>query len=982
MAGNIKGITIEIGGDTSKLDKALKDVNKTSRELNKELRDIKKSMKFNPDKSTELMAQQQRALAKAIENTQKKLETLKTAQEQAKEALARGDLGQDEYDALTREIMKTENQLKSLKGELNALNSSWSQAGQKMQEFGSKMQKVGDKVTEVGKGLSTKITAPLTAVGVYATKLAMDFEAAMSEVQAISGATAGDMEKLSATARELGATTTFSAKEAAEGMKYLAMAGWDVNQMTEAMPGLLNLAAASGTELGRTADIVTDSLSGFGMQAQDAGRLADVMAVASSSANTNVEMMGETFKYVAPLAGALGYSVEDVAVVTGLMANSGIKAGQAGTAMRAAFTRLASPTKEVHRGLEMIGLAAEDVQGLSLDETIRTLRVAFSDLDETQKAQVASMLFGQQAMSGMLAVLNASEEEYNALSDAVYDADGAAAQMAATMNDNLSGSLKQLNSAAEEAGISLGEVLAPMIRDLAEKITELVNKFNGLSDQTKENIVKFGLFAAAIGPLLIVLGSIISGAGKVIGVFGGIAEAIGVVANGATASSPAVAGLAKVFSGVIKVAGLLKTALLGAAGVIKGAVVAIAAYLGIPVAAVVALGAVIAGLGVLIYKHWDEIKEKTSEVWAGISEYLTETWTNITESATQIWEGLKLVFEFLWEAIKEIFNVAWIAISTPLILAWQVFIATAQTIWAGLTAIFQAVWEAVKQVTLSVWEAIKGAILPIWESFKAKASEIFNAVKDVITKAWEAVKSKSTEVWNSIKGVIEPIWTGLKTKATEVFNAIKTKITEIWNAVKSSTTETWNGIKSSVEGIWNGLKSTATSVFDAIKTKVTEVWNNIKSATQSTWEAVKAAIEKPINAAKDAVNSAVERMKSILNVTLPFPKIKLPHFKVTGSFSLNPPSVPHFGVDWYDKGGIFSSPSIIGVGEKRPEFVGALDDLRYLIGDELDKRGSKGDILITGNNFQVREERDIKKIAEELYKLIQKDSRGRGEVTI
>ncbi|MGI5949734.1 phage tail tape measure protein, partial [Peptoniphilus sp.] len=754
MAGNIKGITIEIGGDTSKLDKALNGVNKTSRELNKELKEIKKSMKFNPDKSTELMAQQQRALSKAIENTSEKLKTLKTAQEQAKQALERGELGQDEYDALTREIMKTENQLKSFERQLNTLNSSWSQAGQKMQEFGTKLQGIGDKVTDIGKGMSTKITAPLTALGGYATKLAMDFDAAMSEVQAISGATAQDMETLSATARELGATTTFSAKEAADGMKYLAMAGWDVNQMTSAMPGLLNLAAASGTDLGRTADIVTDSLSGFGMKAEDAGRLADVMAVASSSANTNVEMMGETFKYVAPLAGALGYSVEDVAVVTGLMANSGIKAGQAGTAMRAAFTRLAAPTKEVEKGLALIGLRASDLQGLSLDKTIRILRAAFSGLSDTQKAQAASALFGQQAMSGMLAVLNASQDEYNALSDAVYNADGAAEQMAKTMNDNLSGSLKTLQSAAEEAGISLGEVLAPMIRDLAEKITELVNKFNGLSDQTKENIVKFGLFVAALGPVLVILGSIIGGAGKVIGVFGGIAEAIGVVANGAEASGPAVAGLAKIFTGVSKAGGLLKAGLIAVSGVIKGAMLSISASLGIPVAGVAVLAAVIAGLTVAIYQNWDLIKEKTLEVWTSIKEWLFETWTSITQVATEIFNGLAVIFQFVWEAIKEIFNVAWLAISTPLILAWEVFIATAETIWAALTAVFTTVWESVKQVTLSAWENIKGAILPIWESFKAKASEIFNAVKDVIVKAWEAVKSKSTEVWNSIKGVI------------------------------------------------------------------------------------------------------------------------------------------------------------------------------------------------------------------------------------
>ena len=954
MAGNIKGITIEIDGNTSKLDKALRDVNKTSRDLNKELRDIKKSMKFNPDKSAVLMTQQQRALAKAVENTKKKLETLKEAQKQAQEALKRGDIGQDEYDALTREIYKTENQLKSLKRELDNVNSSWYQAGQKMQEFGGKMTKVGDKISSVGKGLTTKLTLPLTAFGAHAVKLAAEFESAMSEVQAISGATAEEMEVISSTARELGATTVFSAKEAAEGMKYLAMAGWDTQEMISGMPGLLDLAAASGTELGRTADIVTDSLSGFGMQASEAGRLADVMAVASSSANTNVEMMGETFKYVAPLAGALGYEVEDVAVVTGLMANAGIKAGQAGTTMRTAFTRLASPTKEVSEGLKMIGLEAEDLQGLSLDETVRTLRNAFADLDSTQQAQAASMIFGKQSMSGMLAVINASEDEYNSLSDAIYASDRAAQEMAKTMNDNMKGALKELNSAFEEAQISLGEVLAPMIRDVAEKLTELVQKFNELDDGTKETIVKFGLIAAALGPVIFIFGQVVGAIGKIISALGGIVSHIGVV----------------------------KGVLVSAGGVIKGVMVAIAGALSIPVGAAVALVAALVGIGVVVYRNWETIKEKSIEIWTSLTEWLTETWNGIKETASEIWNGLKDVFEFAWLLVKEVFNVAWLAISTPLILAWEVFMATAETIWSLFSQIFEKAWGKVKDVTTEVWEGIKSFLTGIWDSIKSAVKPFTDPIVNGISKAWDTIKDTTSKVWNTVKTKISDAWSNIKSKVSDGASNVKSKVSDAWSTVKSNTQETWENVKSTISSKWDGIKSSVSSSTEGIRSKISNAWDNIKSTTKSAWDAVKRAIETPINRARDLVQNAVNRMKSILNITLPFPKIKLPHFSVSGSFSLRPPSVPRFSVNWYKDGGIFDRASIIGVGEAGSEAVLPTNKLDKFLEDGVKRVTSnlsgsaEGETKIIIENMQVRSETDIEKIARELDKLRTRRKRG------
>ena len=319
------------------------------------------------------------------------------------------------------------------------------------------------------------------SLAVAAVKTASDFDSGMAKVKAVSGATGSDFDALRDKAREMGAKTKFSA----DTMNYMAMAGWKSKDMIGGIEGIMNLAAASGEDLATTSDIVTDALTAFGLKAEDSSHFADVFAAASSNANTNVSLMGETFKYAAPIAGALGYSVEDTAVAIGLMANSGIKGSQAGTALRAGLTRLASPTKEVMNGMSMLGLSIEDVQGLSLDETLRIFRNSFANLDGTQQAQAASMIFGKNAMSGMLAIINASEKDYNSLSDAIYNADGTAEKMAATMQDNLAGQLKILQSALEELAISFGELLMPAVRKAVDILTKLVNGLNGLPEPVK-----------------------------------------------------------------------------------------------------------------------------------------------------------------------------------------------------------------------------------------------------------------------------------------------------------------------------------------------------------------------------------------------------------------------------------------------------------------------------------------------------------------
>ena len=510
MANRIKGITVEIGGDTTKLSKALEGVNKSIKNTQTQLKDVEKLLKLDP-RNTELLSQKQKLLADSISATKEKLATLKTAAEQANTALANGEITQQQYDALQREIIETENELKRLETEAKNAGS----ALQKIGDAGEVLQNVGGKISGAGEKL-LPITAGVTALGTAAVKTASDFDSAMSKVAAVSGATGDDLQALRDKAREMGSKTKFSASEAAEAMNYMAMAGWKTNDMLSGIDGVMNLAAASGEDLATTSDIVTDALTAFGLTAQDSGHFADVLAAASSNANTNVSMLGESFKYCAPIASALGFSCEDTAEALGLMANAGIKSTQSGTSMRSIMTALSGEVKFCSESFGEMKIATTNSDGSmrSLSDILADCRVAFDQMSESEKASAAQSLVGKNAMSGFLALMNAAPADIDKLSGAIANCDGTSLQMAETMQDNLAGQLTILKSQLEELAISFGEILMPVIRDIITKIQGFVDKLNALDPATKQTIIKIGLMAAALGPLLIVVGKMISSIGS------------------------------------------------------------------------------------------------------------------------------------------------------------------------------------------------------------------------------------------------------------------------------------------------------------------------------------------------------------------------------------------------------------------------------------------------------------------------------------
>lgn len=481
-------------------------------------------------------------------------------------------------------------------------NSAIDETADKAQSFSQKLsdkfEDVGKTTTKLGAKMSLGLTTPITLIGKKAIQASADFESAMSEVGAISGATGDDLTALENKAKEMGKTTKFSASESAEALKYMAMAGWKTEDMLDGLDGVLNLAAASGAELGTTSDIVTDALTAMGYSAGDAGRLADVMAAASSNANTNVELMGETFKYAGAMAGTMGYSMEDTALAIGLMANSGIKGSMAGTSLNAIISRLATNTSGATDCINELGVEFYNADGTARDfgDVMSELREATKGLTTEQKAEIASTVAGEEAKKGLLAILNATSGDYDKLSLAINNSSGSAKEMADMMNNNLSGQLTLLKSQLEGLAIQFVTLIMPYLKQGVEWLSKVCDWISGLDDGTKKMIITAAAVLAAAGPVLVFVGKIATGIGSVISIgsklIGGITTLIPIISS-----------------------------------------------ITAPVALVIAAIAALVAIGVTLYKNWDTIKEKAGELKERVVTKVTEMKDNTVRKFIELRDG-------------------------------------------------------------------------------------------------------------------------------------------------------------------------------------------------------------------------------------------------------------------------------------------------------------------------------------------------------
>lgn len=790
-ASRIKGITVEIGGDTTKLQNALKGVNSEIRNTQSQLRDIEKLLKLDPG-NTELLAQKHRLLGQAVEDTKEKLATLKTAAEQANTALANGEISQEQYDALQREIIETEQELKRLETQANQS----AVAMQKIVATGEKLKSAGSSISEAGKKLMP-VTAAVGGLGTAAVTTAANFESSMSQVQAtmgitkdamsqVDGQTVNTMSTLSELAKKMGAETAFSASECAEALNYLALAGYDTQQMCDTLPTVLNLAAAGGIDLASASDMVTDAMSALGMGVDEAETMVDQMAKTASTTNTSVAQLGEGILTIGATAKSVKGGTAELNTALGILANNGVKGAEGGTHLRNVILSLQNPTDKAAASMEKLGVDVYDSEGnmRSLNDILGDLNKSMDGMTSAEKSNIISTIFNKTDLASVNALLANTGSTWDDLQQSIIDSGGAAQQMSDTQLDNLQGQLTILKSALEGLAISFGELLMPAIKQIVGWVQTFVDWLNGMDEGTKKVIVTVALLAAALGPVLIVVGKVISAVGTIMTV-------------------------------VPKIAGVINT--------VKTAFAALnTTMLANPIALIIA--AITALVAAFIYL-WNNCEE--------FREFWINLWNRIKEAAVAVWEGLKVFFTAAWEAIS----------------------AAAKTIWEGIKTFFSGIWESIKLIFSAAAEAIRLIITTYFNLYKTIITTVFNAIKLVVTTVWNAIKTVITTVVTAIQTFLTTAWNAIKTVITTVVNAIKTVIVTVWNAIKTAVTTVVNAIKTVISTVWNSIKSTVISIVNGIKNTVTSVFQNMLSGIKGTMGNIVTAIKDGFNQAISFITS-------------------------------------------------------------------------------------------------------------------------------
>ncbi len=836
----------------------------------------------------------------------------------------------------------------------------------KVESLGTKMQNAGQKISSVGSNLTKAFTVPLTAMGTASVVTAASFEDGMLKVQSLSGATQEEYKQLSEAAKKYGASTAWTAKDVADAMGYMALAGFDTKEILASTSGMLSLASASGEDLATVTDILTDSMTAFGDGAGDASRYADVLATTQAKSNTTVGLLGEAFKYVAPLAGSYKYKLEDVATALGMMANAGVKGSMAGTSLSSIITRLGTDTDGCRGVIEEMGVAFynQDGSARNLSDVLKDLSDKTKNLDVEQKSALAKQIAGMEAQKGLLAILNQGSKAYEDLEAKIKSCGGAASDMAANMESGMGGSLRSLKSALEGVSITLGEKLAPYVMKAAEKIKEFTSWFQKLDDKTQDMIVRCGLFVAAAGPVIMVFGKGVTAIGTLV-----------------TAGSKLISGVGSVIS-VGKTLFTGGTKLVGGIGGLvskigSGLLPALAAVPA-PVWVIIGVISAVIAIGVTLYKNWDTIKEKAHE----LKEKISEKWNQIKESTREMVESIKEK----WAGFKETVSSAVEGVETAVAEKWSQIREKTHELVEGIKERYQGMAESLKAKTeelkaavVEKYHELKENAVVKFEEIKEQASAKFVELKENATARIEELREQAGEKIQSLKDSaishfeelrektaakisemkekvvtdfqnlkeeaaekiadLKERWgqrfeearekivsevTELKEKATSKIQEFKeTAVTRV-SEFKDSATRKFHEFKEESVAKLGEVASKGIEGFNNIRDKGNAAIENLKSTTVSKFtemgnavldkfSSIGSKITDTFSKCRETIHGIIEKIKGFFDFEWKLPNIKLPHFKIDGSFSLNPPSIPHFGVDWYAEGGVMTKPTAFGI---------------------------------------------------------------------